>query len=93
MNWLEPIPDLTSLLKPTTLGDIAAYTFFAAGGLFLGGELGFISGTWGASRTINSVPESRKRIELAFRRFRADALRREADNLEKGTHAPGPLGL
>ncbi|CAP86340.1 Pc20g10110 [Penicillium rubens Wisconsin 54-1255] len=36
----ESIPDLTPLLKPTTLGDIATYFFATAGGLFLGGELG-----------------------------------------------------
>lgn len=36
----EPIPDLTPLLKPTTLGDVATYFFASLGGLFLGGELG-----------------------------------------------------
>lgn len=40
---LESIPDLTPLLKPTTLGDIATYFFATAGGLFLGGELGNIT--------------------------------------------------
>lgn len=39
---LESIPDLTPLLKPTTLGDFATYFFATAGGLFLGGELGKI---------------------------------------------------
>jgi hypothetical protein len=39
-GFLEPIPDLTPLLKPTTLGDFATYFFASAGGLFLGGELG-----------------------------------------------------
>lgn len=46
MVWLivclESIPDLTPLLKPTTLGDVATYFFATAGGLFLGGELGKI---------------------------------------------------
>jgi hypothetical protein len=46
MVWLivclESIPDLTPLLKPTTVGDVATYFFAAAGGLFLGGELGKI---------------------------------------------------
>jgi hypothetical protein len=37
---LEAIPDLTPLLKPTTVGDFATYCFASAGGLFLGGELG-----------------------------------------------------
>lgn len=36
----ESIPDLTPLLKPTTLGDFATYFFASAGGLLLGGELG-----------------------------------------------------
>jgi hypothetical protein len=36
----EAIPDITPLLKPTTLGDFATYFFASAGGLFLGGELG-----------------------------------------------------
>ena len=37
---LDPIPDLTPLLKPSALGDFATYFFASAGGLFLGGELG-----------------------------------------------------
>jgi len=80
----EPIPDLTDLLRPTTLGDIAAYSFFAAGGLFVGGETGLLSGSWSAGRTVKADPESRKRIEDAFRRFRADVLRKEADALDGG---------
>ncbi|KAL9060150.1 MAG: hypothetical protein Q9162_000764 [Coniocarpon cinnabarinum] len=80
----EPIPDLTNMLKPTTLGDVAAYTFFSAGGIFLGGELGGLAGSLSASRTLSKDPESRKRIEMAFRRFRADVLRKEAQQLEQG---------
>lgn len=38
--YAESIPDLTPLLKPTTLGDFATYFFASAGGLLLGGELG-----------------------------------------------------
>ena len=75
---------MTNLLKPTTLGDFAAYTFFSAGGLFLGGELGALGGSLSASRTLSKDPESKKRIELAFRRFRADVLRKEAQQLEQG---------
>jgi hypothetical protein len=45
--WLmcvaESVPDLTPLLKPTTLGDFATYFFASAGGLLLGGELGWYS--------------------------------------------------
>ncbi|CAI7576323.1 hypothetical protein N7533_009138 [Penicillium manginii] len=89
----EPIPDLTPLLKPTTLGDFATYFFASAGGLFLGGELGsdmdesgFAAGAASASSSISTEPERRKRIETAFRRFRADVLRREADELDKGAN-------
>ncbi|KAK4998600.1 hypothetical protein LTR66_002199 [Elasticomyces elasticus] len=80
----EPLPDLTPFLKPTTLGDVATYLLFSAGGLFFGGELGLLSGSTFANRTISQDPESRKRIETAFRRFRADVLRKEAEALETG---------
>ncbi|KAJ5167997.1 uncharacterized protein N7482_003591 [Penicillium canariense] len=82
----EPIPDLTPLLKPTPLGDVATYFFASAGGLFLGGELGFAGGAASGSRAITTNPERKKRIETAFRRFRADVLRREADALDKGAN-------
>ncbi|KAJ5679736.1 hypothetical protein N7462_007980 [Penicillium macrosclerotiorum] len=82
----EAIPDLTPLLKPTTLGDFATYFFASAGGLFLGGELGFAGGAAKGSRSITADPETKKRIETAFRRFRADVLRREADALDKGAN-------
>ncbi|PYI17584.1 hypothetical protein BO86DRAFT_388866 [Aspergillus japonicus CBS 114.51] len=78
----ESIPDITPLLKPTTFGDFATYFFASAGGLFLGGELGFLGGAAVGSRGITNEPERRKRIENAFRRFRADVLRREADALD-----------
>ena len=42
LTHTESIPDLTPLLKPTTLGDFATYFFASAGGLLLGGELGKI---------------------------------------------------
>lgn len=86
LTWpaAEPIPDLTPFLKPTTLGDFAAYTFFAAGGLFFGGELGLLTGSYSANRAIMSDPESKKRIDAAFRKFRAEVLRSEAAALEKG---------
>lgn len=81
----EPLPDLTPYMKPTTLGDFATYTFFGAGGLFLFGELGIVIGSYSGKRTIMKDPESRKRIEIAFRKFRADMLRKEIEELEKGT--------
>ena len=89
----EPIPDLTPLLAPTTLGDIATYLFFGAGGLFLGGETGLITGSYSASRTIARDPDSRARIESAFRKFRADVLRKEAERLDgEGKDKGGVLG-
>ena len=70
------------MLKPTTLGDFAAYTLFSVGGLFLGGELGLLTGSYAAKRSITSDPESKARIEKAFRAFKADVLRREISRLE-----------
>ncbi|MCJ1301027.1 hypothetical protein MMC08_003826 [Hypocenomyce scalaris] len=81
---IEPIPDITPMLRPTTLGDIATYFFFSAGGLFLGGETGLLTGSYSANRTVSRDPESRARIETAFRKLRADVLRTEADALDGG---------
>jgi len=88
----EAIPDLTPLLQPTTLGDIATYTFFSAGGLFIGGETGFVTGSASASRSIRSDPESKKRIEKAFRSYRVDVLKKEIEQLQD-TGEPKELGL
>jgi len=84
----EPIPDLTRFMQPSTLGDIATYTFFAGGGLFFGGELGLLTGGMAANSTITRDPESKQRIEGAFRKFRAEVLRAEADMVEKGQKNP-----
>jgi hypothetical protein len=78
----ERIPDITPLLKPTTLGDIATYSFLSIAGLFFGGETGLLIGSAAASRTITKDPASKARIENAFRKFKADALRRQADELD-----------
>ncbi|KAI7327470.1 hypothetical protein KC315_g7075 [Hortaea werneckii] len=80
----EPIPDLTPLLKPSTLGDFATYTFLGAGGVFFGGETGLLTGSLRARQQINADRESRERIQSAFRKFQADALRAEADLLDRG---------
>ena len=72
------------MLKPTNLGDVATYVFFSMGGLFIGGESGFLTGTASAQRTISKDPEARQRIETAFRKFKADALRKQADQLDGG---------
>jgi hypothetical protein len=84
MPIVEPIPDVTALVKPTIWGDLAAYFFFTAGGLFVGGETGLLTGSISAGRTITKDPASRERIEKAFIKFRADALRQEADKLDGG---------
>lgn len=80
----EAIPDITPLLKPTTLGDFATYSFFAAGGLFFGGELGLLIGGGLAKRSITQDPEAKKRIEAAFKSFRADVMRKQIQELESG---------
>lgn len=80
----EAIPDITPLMRPSGVGDIAAYTFFSIAGLFVGGEVGFLTGTWSAKRTITSDPEAKARIEKAFRSFRADVLRKQIEELERG---------
>lgn len=79
------IPDVTPLLKPSTAGDVATYALLGTGGLFLGGETGFLTGSWSATRVIGRDAESRERIERAFRRFRAEVLRKEADRLDGGS--------
>lgn len=84
----EPLPDMTPYMKPSTLGDVAAYTLFGAGGLFLFGETGGVLGGYMAKRSLFEDPEAQKRIEQAFRRFRADVLKREVQELEK----PDSLG-
>jgi len=80
----EAIPDVTALVKPTVFGDLAAYFFFTAGGLFVGGETGLITGSISAGRTITKDAAARERIENAFKKFRAEALRQEADKLDGG---------
>ena len=90
---IEAIPDLTAYARPSIIGDVAAYTFFGFGGLFIGGETGLLTGSASAGRTINRNSESRERIETAFRRFRADVLRKEADALDTKKGVTELLGL
>jgi len=78
----EPIPDITDKLSPSRWGDYATYFLFSVGGLFLGGELGFITGTASASRTITKDPEARQRIEKAFKNYRIDVMKREIQAME-----------
>ena len=90
---LEAIPDVTPFLRPTTLGDIATYSFFGLSGLILGGETGSLTGAASAGRTLSQDLESRKRIETAFRRFRADLLRKQADALDEKKEETELLGF
>ncbi|KAK3324997.1 hypothetical protein B0H66DRAFT_547214 [Apodospora peruviana] len=78
----EPIPDLEPYIRPTFWGDAATYTGLSLGGLFLGGECGFLTGTASASNTIMKDPESRRRIEDAFRLFQVDLLKKQLSSLE-----------
>ncbi|ORY60667.1 uncharacterized protein BCR38DRAFT_526254 [Pseudomassariella vexata] len=80
----ESIPDITPYLRPSRFGDIATYFFFSLGGIVLGGELGFWLGTWSAARAIAKDPQRKKRIETAYRKFKADYLRYEAQRLDQG---------
>ncbi|KAF9766964.1 hypothetical protein IL306_000529 [Fusarium sp. DS 682] len=78
----EPIPDITDQLAPSKWGDAATYFFFSVGGLFLGGEMGVLSGTALASRTITKNPEAKERIEKAWKNYRIDVMKREIKELE-----------
>ena len=66
------------------MGDFAAYFFLGMGGLFLGGETGFLTGTSMAARRVRADAERRKRVENAYRAFKIDLLRKEAKDLEDG---------
>lgn len=70
-------------MKPSTLGDVATYCLLGGGGIFLGGETGLLTGTFRARQQIGSDRDGRDRIQRAFRRFQADALRRQATLLEQ----------
>jgi hypothetical protein len=78
----EAIPDITPLLKPTPLGDVATLTFCAIAGLFLGGETGLLTGTSSAKRMITNDPATQQRITTAFRSYQADVLRKQIQQLE-----------
>ena len=75
---------MTPYLQPSRWGDFATYFFFGLGGTVFGGELGFLVGTWSASRLITRDPARKRRIETAYRNFKADLLRQEASKLEAG---------
>jgi hypothetical protein len=76
--FAEPIPDISAQVSgPSRWGDAATYFFFSISGLFLGGELGLLSG-----RTITKDPAARERIEKAFKNYRIDVLKREISALQ-----------
>ncbi|KAM0722786.1 hypothetical protein Q7P37_002228 [Cladosporium fusiforme] len=79
----QPLPDLTNAMKPSALGEIATYCLLGGGGIFFGGETGLLTGTFRARQQIGSDRDGRDRIQRAFRRFQADALRRQAQLLEQ----------
>jgi hypothetical protein len=89
----EALPDLSNMLRPSPIGDFAAYVFFSAGGLFIGGELGLLAGSWSARRAVTSDAERKARIERAVRRYRADVLRREVQKLEAGEKGAKPVDI
>ena len=87
---IEALPDITPFVRPSRAGDIATYGFFGIAGLFLGGDLGLLLGQSAARKKITGDPETKDRIERAFRGFKADILRKELQDLEAGR---GGLGL
>ncbi|KAI4932770.1 hypothetical protein J4E85_003170 [Alternaria conjuncta] len=79
----EPVPDITAQISgPSRWGDAATYFLFSVGGLFLGGELGLLTGTASAARTVTKDPDSKERIEKAFKNYRIDVLQREIEQLK-----------
>ena len=64
------------------MSDAATYGAFGLGGLFLGGETGFLTGSASAATLVARDPERQKRIEHAFRRFQVDVMKREISLLE-----------
>ena len=81
---IEAVPDITPLIQPSKIGDIATYTFFSIAGLFLGGETGMLTGAGAAKRAVSRDPAAKERIERAFRAFRVDVLKKEIEMLEGG---------
>ncbi|CAI6237824.1 unnamed protein product [Periconia digitata] len=88
----QPIPDITEKLSPSRWGDSATYFFFSLGGLFLGGEIGFLTGSASASRTITNDPKVKERITRAFKSYQIDALKQEIRRLEKKSRFEQLLG-
>lgn len=88
----EAIPDFSAALAPSPVGDFFAYTLLGFGGLFLGGETGLLIGGYRAKGLVGSDPDSKQRIEDAWRKFRADVLRTQANILDQAAKEGRPLG-
>ncbi|RQM04670.1 hypothetical protein DH86_00004320, partial [Scytalidium sp. 3C] len=78
----EALPDIAPMLQPSRLGDIASYTFFSLGGIFLGGECGLLSGAGAARRTITQDPVTKHRIEQAYLNYKEDVLKKQLKDLQ-----------
>lgn len=76
-------------MQPTTVGDIATYGIFGIAGVFLGGDLGLLLGQRAARKTITQNPETRARVEKAYRGFKTDVLRKELQAVESGQRGWG----
>ncbi|KJX95368.1 hypothetical protein TI39_contig4118g00033 [Zymoseptoria brevis] len=83
----EVLPDMTSLMRPSKVGDVATFALLGMGGLFFGGELGLLTGSFRARQVIGKDREGRDRIAGAFKKFQADALRKQAEDLERDANA------
>lgn len=80
------------MAAPSPAGDLAAYMLLGIGGLFLGGETGLLAGSALAGRKVSGDPERAKRVVETYRRFKVDALRKEADALDnEDGHAGGEV--
>lgn len=79
----ERLPDITRKLSSSWWGDAITFSLFSVGGLFLGAEVGLLTGTTSASRTIMKDPECRNRIEKALRNYRMKGLEQEIEQLRR----------
>jgi hypothetical protein len=52
-----------------------------------------LTGTWSAKKTITNDPGTKSRIETAFRSFKADVLRKQIEELEKGNNKGEELAI
>ena len=69
--------------KPSTLGHIATFTLAGLGGFSVGGVTGVFTFTPSVRRAMSKDPERKERFETALRKIKADALRTQADALDK----------